>query len=175
MGKAIVRFLGWLVIGAPPILIAGTAVLIVGIFIFFYWYNHVTIRQSDLVMIRRIAGWRTALCYKWDKYKGYRAFMRLVLWKDELTLERSAGERVNPHMPLWCIYHHDVFQDRETIISFFSNGIAEVRERKKTPYWVSFSLTKDNLLNSPRHAELVRRAEFLQKDLEKRIRPILRD
>ncbi|MBU6142288.1 hypothetical protein KGO95_04245 [Patescibacteria group bacterium] len=166
--------IGWLLTWAPLVVIGGTLLLTIAILLRFYWFNYATIVQDDLIMIRRMTNWRTARCYKWDKYQKRRAFMQLMLWKDELTVERSE-EQGNPHVPLWVIHHFDLWTKHEIIISVYLNGDAEVRERKGSAYWASIPMKKHELFLDQKHMELIRRAEVLQKELEKKIKAVLKD
>ena len=166
--------LGPLLVWGSLILVGAVVLLTVAVFIRFYWFNYATIVQDDLIMVRRMADWRTALYYQWDKFESKRTFRQFILWKDEITVERNINRR-NPHVPLWIITYRSARTDHKIYISMYADGFAEVHERKNSPQWTYVPTREESLFLDAKYIKLISRAEKLQKDLKKKIKAVLKD
>lgn len=140
--------------------------------ILFFAMNWATVIEKDQTIIRRITGWRTSSWYVRDGHKESKEFGVWTVRKEEFVLRRSIRKTIVFSEPLWEIYFLGAGDDSEIVISFFPDKTIEVRERANGFRWRGFRLTEEELKQS-RFGELVKRAESLQRETEKRFKSLL--
>lgn len=154
------------------------ALAAIGIFcgcaVLFVASNWATVLDRDLVIIRRMIGWRTSIWYVSDEQRRLREFGIWTMGKEEFVLRRSMRDSVIFSDALWEIYHKDSGGNYESVISYYPDRTLEVREKLRGHRWSSFRLTTEELRDS-RFGQSVARAETMQRDIEKRFKPLIED
>ncbi len=139
----------------------------------FYFYNWETTLSAKRTCIRRLTGWRSAIWYVADEEKNFKEFGAILLMQEQLALKRSL-RTVSANEPIWKIYHYwdDGRVEAQTVVSFYANDSVFVRRKEGQMPWNTVQTSATLLQASPLN-DLMTRAIGLQKDIEKRCKPIL--
>lgn len=137
----------------------------------YYLNNWKTDLGQERIYICRITGLCGARWYIFDKKKNVREFGMNNLMVEELVLRRSLSA-ISGRMPVWEIHYYDVRTNKETLISFFTKEVIAIREGIAGLRHMEYTMNSARLQQTSLY-ELVERATEMQKEIEKRFKPIL--
>lgn len=164
----------WMLIFCLTIAVLAIIGICLGFLIIYVATSWATVIGQDQTIIRRIIGWRTSTWYIRDDFREMKEFGIWTARKEEFVLKRYVRKRIEFSEPLWEIYLSDAQSGHETVISYFPDRTLEVRENLNGRRWIGFRVTRSELKNS-RFEKLIERAESLQKEIEERFKPLLKE
>lgn len=169
--ESALELLHWLCMAVGATVLSLIAMALLAAVVVYFWMNWATVVDSDSVFISRITGLRSVHWFMKDPIRDTKQFGTSFFGREKLILNRNLNTALD-EFPIWEIYHHDLANGEELVISFFSADKISVRKNEKGPRWsvemmsvAKFQLTRYNVL--------VQRAIDLQTDIEKRFKHIL--
>ncbi|GEM_PF-4815164 len=158
-----------LITGGLAAIFFGTLCLVVSVI--FICANWSTVIMPGKIHISRFAGLRGVKWFDSDDDKNLKEYGLWIFGREKLVLQRRLLS-ISSHFPVFEINYRDVREDSELVISFFSGETIMIRKRIKGPRWNQLELSLSKFQET-HYAGLVKRAEGLQTEIDRRFKLII--